>query len=97
MPVSHSRIQTERASIYLQQLCKHWSHKLTVSFTPENGKIAFSDDTHVELIAHNNVLEMALHTPNGKRQETLEKVVADHLARFAFRENPSISWQRQPS
>ena len=31
---SVARVETERASIYLQQLCKHFAHKLPVSFTP---------------------------------------------------------------
>ena len=37
-----ARVETERASIYLQQLCKHFTHKLPVTFTPEKGQITFS-------------------------------------------------------
>lgn len=35
MLVSEARIPTASASKYLQQLCKHWSHKFQVEFTPE--------------------------------------------------------------
>ena len=42
---SVAEITTERASIYLQQLCKHFAHKLAVEFTPEQGVIPFSMGT----------------------------------------------------
>ena len=42
---SVAEITTERASIYLQQLCKHFAHKLAVVFTPEHGAIPFSMGT----------------------------------------------------
>ncbi len=32
---STALVPTKSASRYLQQLCKHWSHNLAVSFTPE--------------------------------------------------------------
>ena len=35
------RVPTPKASRYLQQLCKHWSHNLAVEFTAETGKVVF--------------------------------------------------------
>ena len=46
MPASHTTVTTASASRYLQQLCKHWSHKFSVEFTPERGIIPF-DATRV--------------------------------------------------
>ena len=37
MPASETAIATASASRYLQQLCKHWSHKFAVQFTPQHG------------------------------------------------------------
>ncbi len=34
MPTSQARVQTTEASRYLQQLCRHWSHKFKVEATP---------------------------------------------------------------
>ena len=34
MPKSKTMVTTKHASRYLQQLCKHWSHKFTVEFSP---------------------------------------------------------------
>jgi len=41
MPASRATVPTASASRYLQQLCKHWSHKFAVEFTPEHGTIPF--------------------------------------------------------
>ena len=38
---SSVRIPTDKASRYLQQLCKHWSHNLAVDFTAEAGTVVF--------------------------------------------------------
>ena len=35
-----AEVPTASGSRYLQQLCKHWSHKFTTDFTPEQGTIA---------------------------------------------------------
>jgi hypothetical protein len=57
MNSSEARITTERASIYLQQLCKHFAHRLPVEFTPERGQITFSNGT-CRLTANSDVLTL---------------------------------------
>ena len=39
-----AKVPTKSASRYLQQLCKHWSHNLAVTFTAEEGTITFPPD-----------------------------------------------------
>lgn len=34
-------VPTTHGSRYLQQLCKHWSHKFETSFDADKGEIAF--------------------------------------------------------
>lgn len=36
-----ARIPTAHGSRYLQKLCKHWRHDLTVAFTPLQGEVVF--------------------------------------------------------
>lgn len=95
MSQSKSIVVTEHASRYLQQLCKHWSHKFAVEFTPETGVIPFSDTSRVTLAAEGSELTMTLYTEEGEERLTrLEGVVAEHLKRFAFREELNISWEK---
>ncbi len=95
MPASRATVVTPSASRYLQQLCKHWSHKFAVEFTPERGVIPFSDDRSCRLEASATELTMTIDTPDDAMLERMQTVVVDHLKRFAFREElGDVAWTR---
>ena len=89
---STAQIATERASIYLQQLCKHFAHKLAVEFTPEQGTIPFSVGT-CRLEAADGRLTLKVEAEDAERLVQVEGIVERHLARFAFRDPPVIVWR----
>jgi hypothetical protein len=88
---SVAKIESERASIYLQQLCKHFAHKLPVEFTPERGQITFSAGT-CRLEAKDNVLTITAEAEDLAGVERLQGVIERHLVRFAFRDPPKFEW-----
>ena len=92
MATSHADITTQHASRYLQQLCKHFGHKVPVEFTAQVGKIDLPFGT-CQLTATASALRLQASAADDVIDRT-EKVIGDHLARFAFRENPTIAWQR---
>ncbi len=94
MPISEARVATAHASRYLQQLCKHWSHKFTVDFTAARGMIDFGDGRACALDATGEHLTLRATVPEGGDAERLEAVIADHVRRFAFRETLVFDWQR---
>ncbi len=94
MSSSIARVETVHASRYLQQLCKHWSHKFAVEFDEAAGCVPFGDDQFLRLSAAEDVLTMTLDAPGSGSTERLESVVTDHLKRFAFREELAISWEK---
>lgn len=87
-----ARIESERASIYLQQLCKHFAHKAPVEFTPEKGQITFASGI-CRLTAKDNVLTLMADAEDDAKMAKLQDVVEKHLIRFAFREPHVIAWQ----
>jgi hypothetical protein len=87
MVSASTEIMTPQASIYLQQLCKHWSHKFAVEFTPEKGVIPFAEDRRCRLEAKGGVLKLTVETDDAESLERLEGVVINHLKRFAHRED----------
>jgi hypothetical protein len=91
MQQSVARVADERASIHLQQLCKHFAHKLPVTFTPQQGRIAFSIGT-CELEANQGVLTLRAEAEDAERLAKLQDVVDKHLARFAFKTPLAIEW-----
>jgi hypothetical protein len=92
MKHSIARVATERASIYLQQLCKHFAHKLPVEFTPERGEIRFSIGT-CRIEAVGDILTLRTEAADLATLAQLQDVVDRHLQRFAFRDPPKIAWQ----
>ncbi|PWK59442.1 DUF2218 domain-containing protein [Aminobacter sp. AP02] len=90
MPKSKAVVTTKHASRYLQQLCKHWGHKFKVEFSPVEGHIDLGEGRLVDLSANDSALIVDLDAADVPR---LEQVVADHIVRFAFREELHFEWK----
>jgi hypothetical protein len=91
--VSVARVPTHSASKYLQQLAKHWSHKMEVTFSEEEGRIAFPNGAVLEMRADREMLDVALTVPEAEDEDRMRGVVSSHLDRFAFREAPlTFDW-----
>ena len=95
MPASHATVTTVSASRYLQQLCKHWSHKFSVEFTPQQGMIPFDATRVCRLEALPDRLSLRIEAADDATLERTQGVVIDHLKRFAFREElGEVRWER---
>ncbi len=94
MPQTLAIVPTAHASRYLQQLCKHWAHKLEVRFTPEQGVVTFPEGAVATLEAGADSLTVRIEAPDGEALVQMQGVVARHLDRFAFREAPlTFDWR----
>jgi hypothetical protein len=92
MTTSQTDIPTASASRYLQQLCKHFAHKLPVEFDPSVGRIEFKIG-NCALRAEAETLHLDLTSPAGEQLDQLKDVVIRHLERFAFREELAVEWR----
>ena len=82
-----ARVPTPNASRYLQQLCKHWSHKFETDFNAEQGVIVLPMGP-ARLTAEPDTLVVTIEPNPDADVDRFKQVVADHLDRFAFREAP---------
>jgi hypothetical protein len=99
---SVAHVPTGHGSRYLQQLCKHWAHNLTVEFTSERGTVIFPRDARgadwpgegmVTMIARPATLECRIDASAPGQLDGLKGALARHLDRFAFREAPlTFDW-----
>ena len=89
---SVAEVATPQAARYLAQLCKHFQHKLPVTWDEKAGHIAFSMG-ECRLSAKDNLLTLSLASPGDAELERLQDVVARHLLRFAFREALDVQWR----
>lgn len=102
---STARVPTASASRYLQQLCKHWSHNLEVTFDESEGRVVFPRDARgaswagdavVTFVATPDTLGCTISASEPGQLEGLKGAVARHLDRFAFREAPlQFDWVDQ--
>jgi hypothetical protein len=86
-----ANVRTENASRYLQQLCKHWSHKFATEFDADHGIIHLNGAECI-FDAEPERLLMVLESDDKEAFPRLCEVVSDHLKRFAFREELDIRW-----
>jgi hypothetical protein len=89
---SRAEVATPKAERYLQQLCKHFGHKVPVTFDPRSGEVAFPIG-ECRLAAADGVLTLSLAAPDDARLAQLQDILARHLLRFAFREALRIDWR----
>ena len=88
-------LRTDNASRYFAMLCMHFARRLDVTICDQTvrvvfpfGQCALSADPHcLHLIA-------TAHTKGDLGQ--VEEVIANHLERYAFRENPELVWKPAP-
>jgi len=92
MLVTEAKVPTAHASRYLQQLSKHWSHKFAVTFDATQSTIPFSEDRKAELTASPDHLQIRLSVADEETRDRMQKVIEDHLNRFAFRETLEYAW-----
>ena len=80
-------VTTENGWKYLQQLCKHWSHKLDVELGEKSGIVRFSEAV-ATMSADDQALTVEIEAASDDVLERMKGVVSSHLDRFAFREAP---------
>jgi len=91
---SKAVIKTQSGSKYLQQLSKHWAHKIpALTFDKKRAHIPFNEDVVLELEADEETLTAQVSAPDLETVTRYRKVFVNHIVRFAFRETLDISWQ----
>ena len=78
--------QTAYASKYLQQLCKHFAHKIEATCTETEGSAQFVFGP-CQFTASETELVAQFSLTNETATEAAKGVIDSHLQRFAFREN----------
>jgi hypothetical protein len=87
-----AEIRTDHAGRYLQQLCKHWSHRFTVEYDASRGVVQFKD-SRCAFEASSQHLLVSLTGADREALQALREVLAEHLKRFAFREEIGVLWR----
>jgi hypothetical protein len=92
MTSSTARVSTEKPKRYMEQLCKHFEHKIPVTRSEAENTITFTAGV-CKLTTEDNALILNVEAANDADLATLQDVVARHLVRFMFREAVDVQWQ----
>ena len=81
---------SQNASRIMRRLCKHWSHKYSVTVDDTNGVIELPN-VRCSLHALDGRIDIVLHGESDV-PERLRGVVAEHLQRMAGEEQLEVTW-----
>lgn len=91
MHVAEAQVKSERASRYLVQLCKHFSHKAPADYDEARGQVDFQPGLCV-MSAADNRLTLRCEALSESDLHRVKDIVADHLVRFAWQEKIAVVW-----
>lgn len=86
-----ARVPTPNALRYLKALCNHFNRKVAASAEDNAGNVRFPFG-ECEMRAEDGVLTLHVTSDSDVRFARLRHVVADHLVRFAQKEELSVDW-----
>lgn len=93
MPKATSIFETERASRYLQAMCRHFAHKVPVNYDASAGTADMPFGS-LKMQAAGNTLRFDVEAADPQSLDRLKYVVEAHIVRFAFREKlEKLSWR----
>lgn len=89
---SSAFVTTDTPARYISRLCKHFAHKIPVSFDEQQGRIEFTAGL-ATLKAEEQGLRLQVESANNDDLQRLQGVVASHFERFAWQEELTLDWQ----
>lgn len=85
--------ETQQAGKYIQQLCKHFAHKVSVEFDDTKGRADLPPGP-ANMIALDGALRIEITGEDDAALLQARGIIDSHLERFAFREGfTSMNWQ----
>ncbi|WP_412050737.1 DUF2218 domain-containing protein [Hoeflea sp. Naph1] len=91
---SAAYLETANGRKYLTQLCKHFAHKIEVSYSEGRGECHFPGSLG-RLEADESGLRMAVEADDEDGLKRVQSIIEVHLIQFSFREKlEGLDWLR---
>ncbi|MCG8492182.1 MAG: DUF2218 domain-containing protein [Sneathiellales bacterium] len=95
MPHSHVIIETEHASKYLNQLCKHFAHKVEVEYDDVKAHVSFIPGP-CKMLSKDGLLIVEGQSELDQGLLIIQSIIDQHIKKFAWREELSLDWKNGP-
>ena len=87
-------LESENGRKYLVQLCKHFAHKIEVSYTDTHAECQFPAGSGV-MDADGKGLRIVVRASDDEGLARTQAIIESHLVRFAFREKlEALDWRQ---
>ncbi|WP_016700745.1 DUF2218 domain-containing protein [Actinoalloteichus spitiensis] len=93
---SRAFVPTHRAARYAKQLTNHFGHRVDAEWHEPVGTVRFGEGGVAVLTAEEGGLRMVATAPGSEGLATVERVVGDHLLKFATQDELRVEWVRTP-
>lgn len=92
MMEAHTKFETANGSKYMQQLCKHFAHKVAVDYDAERAEAALPPGP-ANMTADAGGLNITVRAQEAEGLTVAKGIIERHLIKFAFREPfDSLTW-----
>lgn len=91
MKTATAAVRSDKAGIYLVQLCKHFAHKIPAEWSDTTGFVQFAMGT-CRMAAQDGVLSLVCEAESEDDLGQVKQAVEDHLVRFAWKEKIAVEW-----
>ncbi len=88
---SFSQIKTSHGSKYLQQLCKHFAHKVDVTYDATEGQVDFPPGP-CTILADEEMISFSCISEKAEGLLVMQSIIEQHLVKFAWREDIEFAW-----
>lgn len=85
--------ETDKPHRYMEQLCHHFGRKVPAQYDADSGWVAFSFG-RCDMTAESQKLTLRANAKDQSQLDQVVQVMTSHLERFAFRENPTLAWNK---
>lgn len=92
MVATITSIKTEHGSKYLQQLCKHFAHKVTADYDAEKGHVEFPMGP-CSMTVEEGAIIILCQSDQDEGVKMMQSVIESHLVKFAWREEVVFDWK----
>jgi hypothetical protein len=89
--VREAMITTAKASLYLQKICKHFTHRVPAHWNTQQGKVFF-DMGWCFMTAREHTLEIRCEANSESELEDILETIKRHFDRFAIKDQLILHW-----
>ncbi|MNR08265.1 hypothetical protein D3C85_1244130 [compost metagenome] len=87
-----AHVSTATPARYISRLCKHFAHRVSVSFDEQQGRIEFELGLGL-LRAEGDGLTLAVESRSPEGLERLKEIVGSHFVRVAWQAELQLEWR----